>query len=351
MDLPGIVETQEVRLSSKVGGRVERVLVREGERVASGQSLVELDCEELQAKRSQLIALQEAAQAKWDLLFNGPLPEQIAASRSAVDSAEARLARLVAGWRVEEVEMAKLDMETWKAEYERARSEFERLSSVRNKDSVSPSDIDAAKAAMLKSESQYKSVTSRLNMLINGTRPEEISEARAELAKMKANYDLIQRGTRDEELRIAKAQVAEVTAKIQELDVMIKESVITAPRDCLIEVVSVRRGDVALPNQPVLRVLYDEDLWVKAYVPETELSRIRLNQSVTIQHDGSKTEHRGTISQIANVSEFTPRNVQSPEERHHQVFAIKVRIEESNADFKSGMAARVRIPHSAVAEN
>ncbi|MEQ1830228.1 MAG: hypothetical protein ABL921_29995, partial [Pirellula sp.] len=115
MDLPGIVETQEVRLSSKVGGRIVRVLVQEGERAQANQPLVEFECEELQAKRAQLVALQDAAQAKLDMMCNGPLPEQIAAARSSMDAAEARLSKLVAGWRVEEIEMAKQEVEIWKA--------------------------------------------------------------------------------------------------------------------------------------------------------------------------------------------------------------------------------------------
>lgn len=342
---PGIVETQEVRLSSKVGGRVERVLIREGDRVEKKQPLIELDRSEWEAKRAQLIALQEAAQAKFDMLCNGPLPEQIEAARSAMESAEARLAKLVAGWRVEEIEMAKQEVETWRAESDRTRSEYNRMKSLKPGETVSLTDIEATRAAMLKSESQLKSASNRFNMLVSGTRPEEIAEARSEVARFKSDYELIKRGTREEELRAAKAQLAEVAAKIQEMEVLIRECTIVAPGSCLVEVVGVRPGDSAAPNQPVLRVLYDDDLWVKAYVPETELSKIRLGQQVLISHDGSSSEHRGTVCYIANVSEFTPRNVQSPEERHHQVFAIKVRIDVGVGDFKSGMATRIRIPN------
>ena len=114
--LPGIVETQEVRLSSKVGGRVEKVFVNEGDSVKAGQTLVQLDSAELDAKRAQLVAQQELFQAKLDLLCNGPLPEQIAAAKATLEMAEARLQKLQSGWRSEELEMAKYQSEMWNAE-------------------------------------------------------------------------------------------------------------------------------------------------------------------------------------------------------------------------------------------
>ena len=344
LELPGIVETQEVRLSSKVGGRVERVLVKEGDHVEANQPLIEFDSAELKAKRAQLVALQDAAQAKLDLMCNGPLPEQVLAARSAMEATEAKMTRLVTGWRSEEIEMAKHDVEIWNAEYERAKAEHDRLKSLQQSNSVSLSDIETARAAMLKSESQAKSMTNRFDMLVKGTRPEEIDEARSLLAKMRADYELIKRGSREEEIRGAKAQLAEVVARIAELDILLKECVLLAAEPCLVEVISVRHGDSAAPNQPVLRVLYEEDLWIKAYIPETELSSIRLNQAVRVRHDGSAREYPGTIVHIASISEFTPRNVQSPEERHHQVFALKIQLRESVGVFKSGMAARVHAP-------
>ena len=180
-------------------------------------------------------------------------------------------------------------------------------------------------------------------MLVKGARVEDLDEARSQVAKYRADFELIKRGSRDEELRQAKAQVAEVVARIAELDALLAECSIIAPEQCRIEVIAVRHGDMATPNASVMRVLYDGDLWVKAYVPETQLALVQLNQTVTVTHDGSKQGYEGTISHIANISEFTPRNVQSPDERHNQVFAIKVLLKSAAGVFKSGMAATIRI--------
>ena len=342
--LPGIVETQEVRLSSKVGGRVDKVLVNEGDIAEAGQQLVVLDAAELNAKREQLIAQQDLFQAKLDLLCNGPLPEQVLAARAGLDIAEAQLKRLKAGSRSEEVQMARFQTASSQAESERAVSEYNRLKALAASNTISQSDLDTARAAMLRATSQVSSSAKNLELLINGARPEDIEEAQAHVEKMRADYDLIKRGARDEERRQAKAQVDEVVARIDELDVQLRECTITSPQRCRIEIVAIRRGDVVAPNMPVLRVLYDEDLWVKAYVPETQLAEIKLNQSVKVTHDGSNEEFEGHVSNISNISEFTPRNVQSPDERHNQVFGIKVLVDGAKGIFKSGMAATIRIP-------
>ena len=340
--LPGIVETQEVRLSSKVGGRVERVFVNEGDLVEAGQKLVQLDSAELEARRAQLVAQQELFQAKLDLLCNGPLPEQIAAAKAAVEMSEARLQKLQSGWRSEELEMAKYQSEMWNAEVDRATREYKRLETVQGNATISLTELDAAKAAMLRAKSQADSSKKQWEMMVNGSRIEDVSEAKASVAKMQADYELIKRGAREEEIRQAKAQVAEVMARVRELDTQLSECLITAPAQCLVEVVGIRRGDMAPPNVPVLRVLYESDIWVKAYVPETQLGLIQLHQKVSVTHDGSNREFVGEVIHIANISEFTPRNVQSPDERHHQVFGIKVRIQDAAGEFKSGMAATIR---------
>ena len=344
LKLPGIVETQEVRLSSRVGGRVEKVLVREGDVVEAGQQLVLLDCAELNAKRSQLVAQQESFQAKLDMLCNGPLPEQIAAAHSALEMSEFRLKRLETGARSEEIEIAKYESELWAAEYDRALAEYNRLKLLVAANSISQTELDTAKAALVKAKSQASSSAKSHEMLVKGARIEDLDEARSQVAKYRADYELIKRGARDEELRQAKAQVAEIVARIAELDTQLAECSIIAPERCRIEVIAVRHGDMAVPSAPVMRVLYDGDLWVKAYIPETQLALVQLNQTVSVTHDGSIQEYKGTISHIANISEFTPRNVQSPDERHNQVFAIKVLLNDAAGVFKSGMAASIRIP-------
>jgi multidrug resistance efflux pump len=113
----------------------------------------------------------------------------------------------------------------------------------------------------------------------------------------------------------------------------------------VVEVVAVRSGDLVPAGQPVVRVLRLQDLWVKIFVPETKLNLVPLHKAVEVTID-APTRHvfKGTIQQKASGSEFTPRNVQSAEERRYQVFAVKVKVDDPQGVLNAGMAAEVRIP-------
>jgi multidrug resistance efflux pump len=182
-------------------------------------------------------------------------------------------------------------------------------------------------------------------MLEAGSRSEDIAEAAAQLKQAQANYDLLLAGTRSEDLAAAEGRVAEARGRLHEIEANLDEAVVHAPERVLVEVVGVRKGDLIQPNQPILRVLRANDLWVKAYVPEPELGQVRLDQPAEVTVDAyPEKRFQGTVTYIAAESEFTPRNVQSAEERKHQVFAIKVHVPDPQGIFKSGMAAMVSLP-------
>jgi multidrug resistance efflux pump len=345
LQLPGVVENQQVRLSSKVGGRVARVAVAEGEFVEAGRPLVYIDLPELQAQREQAEARLQAAYADLDRLRNGARVEEKSAAKAAVDAAEARWEKLKAGPRKEEIDAARSDLESAEAELKRTEPELQRLSQLARGRAAAQADYDAALAAQGRYRGLADSARARLALLLAGTRPEEIAEAKAELDRARANHELLLAGTRAEEIAAAEARVAELRGRLREIDVNLEEAVVRAPEKAVVEVVAVRKGDVVPAGQAVVRVLRAEDLWVKVFVPETELGKVRLNQAVTVTIDAYPgKQFAGTVQQIASVSEFTPRNVQSASERRHQVFAVKVRVADPRGAFHSGMAAEVVLP-------
>ena len=194
-------------------------------------------------------------------------------------------------------------------------------------------------------QGKVKAAQARLQLLLAGPRDEEIREARAELERVTADLDRIEAGTRSEELREADARVGELRGKLREIDAQLQELVVVAPERAVVEVIAVRPGDVVGPNQPVVRVLRAEDLWVKTFVSEVDLGKVRLNDTVAVtidSHPGVRFE--GTVVQIGSVSEFTPRNVQSIDERRYQVFAVKIRVDNPQGVFRSGLAAEVVLP-------
>jgi HlyD family secretion protein len=165
------------------------------------------------------------------------------------------------------------------------------------------------------------------------------------LNRAQANHDLLLAGTRAEDIASAEARAAEARGKLAEIEANLKEAEVVAPERVVVDVVAVRSGDLIPPNTPILRVLRAADLWVKVYVPETELGKVRLNEDATVTVDAyPNLRFDGQVMHISAESEFTPRNVQSADERRHQVFGVKVRVPEPKGVFKSGMAATVTLP-------
>jgi multidrug resistance efflux pump len=342
--LPGVVETQEVRLSSKVGGRVERVAVAEGDLVQPGQPLVYFEVPELQAQYQQMQARLQAAQADLEKAKNGTRPEEKAAAKAATEAARARWERLKAGSRPEEIEQAQSDLASAEADLYGTRKDWERAAELYPRRAISATEYDAALTAYDRCAGRVNAARARLRLLQAGSRVEEIAEAAAELARAQPNWDLLEAGTRAEDIAQAEARVAELKAKLGELEVNLREAIVLAPELAVVEVLPVRKGDMVAPNQPVVRVLRADDLWIKVYVPETELGKVRLGQEVAVVIDSyPDKQFTGTIQQVASESEFTPRNVQSADERRHQVFGVKVRVPNPEGVFKAGMAADVLV--------
>jgi multidrug resistance efflux pump len=341
--LPGTVEVHELRLGSKVGGRVKEVVIREGDVVDAGKPLLEFDAPELRAQRDQLAAKLASAQADYEKAENGPRPQERAEARKAMDAAEARKKRMEKGWRDEEKEQAEKDWEAAKADYEYAKENWERTKAAKE---ISSLELESAHSRYKATLGRYGSAKAKWEMLKTGSRPEDIADVRAQYEQAKAHYDLLEAGTREEDKRIARAQLADMTARLRELDANLAETVVTAPSKIFVEVLSVRKGDLVPANQPVIRALLADERWVKVFAPQNELGKMHVGDAVEVTCDTfpGKT-FKGTIIQIATASEFTPRNVQSADERRHQVFAVKVRVDDDEGRvFKSGMAAEVRVP-------
>lgn len=345
LHLYGTVEVQEVRLGSKIAGRVKEVLVRENDIVEPNQLLVRFETPELEIKRDQARQQLLEAELLQKKAQNGNRPQEIAEALAQVQSAEAQLLRLKNGFREEEKRKAKYDLELAQADLKLAEDEHQRVVRLRGTTAFVPSQLDSAIAARDRAHARVNAAQAQVDLMKAGSRVEDIAEAEAEVERARQHHALLQAGTRYEDLELASTRVQEARAALEAVEADLREAQVKAPGKCLVEVVGVRKGDVVPPNQPVIRVLRADDLWVKVFVPSTELGKVRLGQKVQVYSDAYPDRaFEGTVFHIASISEFTPRNVQSANERRHQVFAVKVRVDDSEGVFKSGMAAQVRLP-------
>ncbi len=346
LKLPGVVEIQEVRLASKQGGRIKQLDVGEGQWVEKDQELVLFEAPELRAKLAQLEAQRDSIQVEIDKANKGSRLKEIEAAAAAADAAAKKWERLKKGFRDEEIKQAESDFQASQADLTLAEVELARAVPLFRKRMISPSEYDQFQATYQRAQSHASTLKTKWQMMKSGGWEPEIKEAEALAKQATANLELL-KVSLGEERRMLRAKMDQKLAEIDEVKAQLAESTIRAPARAIIDVLPVRKGDVLAPNQTVARILKLDDLWVKIFVPETEVGKVRLGQAVAVTVDAYPGRRfQGTIYYIASQSEFTPRNVQSIDERRHQVFGIRVRVTDPAAEgvLKSGLAATVYVP-------
>lgn len=251
----GTIEVDEAHVGPRSGGRVEKILAQEGDRLHEGQVIVQLDASELRARR-------DLATAQID---------------TAVHDADAQEAQLVF-----------------------LRDDARRQQDLLQRRVVSATDAERADSA---AKTQEKNVAA------------------------------------------AKMRVAQARAQLADIDSQLAEMQVIAPADSILEVLSVKVGDVLPANHEVATLLLTGHLWVRVYVPESWLGLIKLGEQVRVRVDSfPHTDFEGVVEQINRQAEFTPRNVQTVADRIKQVFGVKVRLPSDDDRLRAGMAADVYFP-------
>ena len=242
-----------------------------------------------------------------------PIVELDAAELKAQrDRVAAQLAELEAGPRKEEIDAAKHDWEALAAELDQARIDAKRAEELFAQKTISATEHDQTVTRASTLEKNVAAAKSRYDLLLAGTRPERLTQARAQLVEMDAH---------------------------------LREMNIAAPSDCVLEVLSVKVGDVLAANQALATLLLTNHLWLRVYVPEPWLGHVQLGEKVAVRVDSDPgKDFDGVVEQIARAAEFTPRNVQTVGERIKQVFGIKVRLDDREGKLRPGMSADVTFP-------
>jgi multidrug resistance efflux pump len=338
----GTLEVREIRAGSKAGGRVAAVLVEEGQRVKAGDALVRLDIAELEAQRAQAQARIAQQQARLQRLLNGARSEEKAQASAATATALANLEAIRTWPRPEEIEQARAALAAAEAELNSATAAFNRATKLRETGDISQQEFDAARFRRENTQARRDAEKKRLDLLLNGSRKEDIRAAEERYRQAQEAERLVAAGPRAEEIADARAQLAEAQARLQQLEVQLAEGQVVAPTDATVEVLTIRPGDLLTPNQPVARLLENNQLFVRIYVPEPQLGNVKLGQKAKLKIDTNET-FDGVVEQINTQGEFTPRNVQSRDERNHLVFGVKVRLTSGQDKLKAGMATDVTL--------
>jgi HlyD family secretion protein len=289
----GTVEATEAQLGFPVSGRILEVVALEGDPVRPGQALAYLDTLETAAKRRQAAAQATAARALLLELTRGSRVEEIAQAKAALAAADEQLAD--------------------------ARRDFARAQSLREGGNVSEESLQKATVAL------------------------QVAESRQEQAA--EQYRLVRTGPRTERIDAQRAQVAQADAAVAAIDAVLANLTVRAPFAGVVTVKNREPGEIVSAGSPVVTVLNRDDRWVRIYVPENRVGAVRLGQAATITSDTPpRRPYAGRVEFIASEAEFTPKSVQTQEERVKLVYAVKVRITgDPGYELKPGMPADVKL--------
>jgi HlyD family secretion protein len=359
----GRIEVTEINVSSKVTGRIAALHVEEGTDVKQGQVLVTLAGEEFEAQLRQVRATLQSAEAKLGqariVLRVEPITvqSQIRQAEEALRAAEERVRMLKAGSRVQEIEEGRANLNQALARQEIARLTRDRFRGLLADGAISKQDFDRTETDLQAAEAAVRAVRERLSLLEEGARAEDIRMAQAERDRAAAALEAARAGAanvdiRQQEARVAEAVVREARANVERLETQVTELQVFAPLDATVLTKAAEPGEVIAANKPILLLGDLDHPWIKVYVSETALGRIQLGAATRVFVDSFPGQaFQGTVTWIADQAEFTPKNIQTAEERVNLVYAVKITIQNAQRRLKPGMPADAELLTNAKANS
>ncbi len=305
----GSVEATEVQVSAQVGGRLLELLVAEGDRVTAGQVIARLDTTDAQLALRRTRADRDQAAAQLALLEAGSRQEDIRQAGAQVKGAEAD----VAG--------ARDDLASAESDLARFETLLEANSGSQKQRDDAATRRDVARARLQAAQERVTAAQEAKLRLDHGPRPQEIAAARARVAA-------------------GDAQVATIEQNI-------KDATVVSPLAGLVTQKLADAGEILAPRTPIVNVVDLDHAWANIYIDEPLVPRLRLGQPATIFTDAGGAGLKGTVTFISPKAEFTPRNVQTAEERSKLVYRIKVSVDNSQGVLKQGMPVEADVPLAA----
>jgi len=289
LTLYGNVDIREVDLGFRVAGRLRAMHREEGDRVAAGDLLAELDDE--------------------------PYRQSLRAARAQVGIAEARVALYRSGSRPQEIERAEANAREARAALRNAEQELERVRGLDARGLTSQSSVDQAEARR--------------------------DEAAARLRAAEEALALAQEGFRDEEIAAAEAELELARAEAARLETELEDTRLTAPADGTIITRIREPGSILAAGAPVYTLSLDEPVWIRAYVEEPDLGRIAPGMTAYVVTDGSPRRYRARVGFISPRAEFTPKNVETVDARADLVYRVRIIVEDDPTGLRQGMPVTV----------
>ncbi len=347
--LSGNIELTTMNLAFTVAGRLIELNVAEGDPVKKGMIIARLEPQQLLHRREQAVATLVSSRSRLAELEafleyqTENVEAQIEQRRAELMQTQATLDELLSGSREQEVAEARAILERVQSEHERARRDWERAETLYEKEDISTSQHDQFKTTFESARASVRQSEEHLALLIEGPRQEDIQGARAQVARAEAGLKLaeslrLEIKRNRQAIETAKAEIQGAQAQVGLIDAQLEELVAVSPIEGVVLVKAAEVGEVLAAGVPVVEIGDLDHPWLRAYIGEKDLGRVKLGTPVKITTDSFPGKiYPGRVSFISSEAEFTPKQIQTSSERVKLVYRIKIQVSNPDHELKLNM--------------
>lgn len=353
--LSGNIELTEISIAFKTAGKIVELHADEGAKVRKGMLLARIDREERERQRdkeqaavsvaeSQLVQLRTAIQ-----YANASTEGDIALRQAELKQAQAHLAELVAGSRPQEVQQAEAALADARTQHAQAAADWDRAQRLYRDDDISTAQRDQFSARFQSTAASLKQAEERLGLVKEGPRKEQIDAARAQVDRAQAAVRVseaswIELKRKEQELSTRQAEIEKARAEVAVVESQLVDTSVHSPIDGIVLSKSSDLGEVLSSGTTVMTVGDLDRPWVRGYIGESDLGRIKIGSPVRITTDSFPGKvYNGRVSFVASDAEFTPKHIQTTEERLKLVYRIKIEVENAAHELKLNMPVDAEI--------
>jgi HlyD family secretion protein len=355
LSVSGNLELTQVDISFKVPGKLIELNVDEGYYVKKGQVIARIDKDQVQSQRTRDEASLNNSQFQYDQMETSvqwqrrTLESDVALRTAELRASQARLAALVAGSRPQEIQESRAAVADATAQHEQAQADWARAQDLFKNDDISKQQYDQYRMRLDSTAAVLRESNERLALTVEGPRKEDIDAARADVVRAQAAVESAEANRlelkrREQDVLAHRADVSRARAQVAITDTQINDTVVVAPIDGVVLVKSAEVGEVLAAGTTVVTIGDIDHPWLRAYINETDLGRIKYGQPAVLKTDSFPGKnYPGRISFIASEAEFTPKQIQTFEERVKLVYRIKIDVDNRSHDLKSNMPVDAEI--------
>jgi HlyD family secretion protein len=353
--ISGNIELDEVTIAFKTAGRLIERTVDEGDAVKKGQVIARLDRDQLLTQRERETAglassQSQLAQAQTAVEFQRAiLAADIETRRADLSSMEARFAELKNGARPQEKLDAKAAVDAAASEVERAQRDWDRAQTLYKNDDISTAQYDQFRNRVENAQAVLKQMREREALVVAGPRVEQVNAQQGQVARARgavktAEANALELKRREQEIPTRRAEIARSQASLALIDTQLADTVVASPVDGVVLVKAADAGEVLAPGTAVVTVGDIDHPWLRGYINETDLGKVKIGSQARVTTDSypGKVYH-GRVTFIASEAEFTPKQIQTQQERVKLVYRVKIEVENPGRELKSNMPADAEI--------